>query len=145
MPKASKSVLILISGLLWSGVGLFLIRLAFRWVVKLTQSEMILAIFGGLILGSAIAYFGFSGLANKNIERINQYQSKVCIWAFQKWSSYILIAFMMSLGIFMRNASFIPKFLLSPLYIGIGFALFLASFRYYIFLFKRKKKPYAKS
>ncbi|HAG15406.1 MAG TPA: hypothetical protein DCG69_02635 [Bacteroidales bacterium] len=145
MPKASKNVLILISGLLWSGVGLFLIRLAFRWVVKLTQSEMILAIFGGLILGSAIAYFGFSGLANKNIERINQYQNKVCIWAFQKWSSYILIAFMMSLGIFMRNASFIPKFLLSPLYIGIGFALFLASFRYYIFLFKRNKKPHAKS
>jgi hypothetical protein len=140
MPKVSKNVLIFISGLLWSGVGLFLIRLAFRWIEKLSQPELLLAIIGGLILGSVIAYFGFSGLANKNIERINMYQNRVCIWAFQKWSSYVLIAFMMSLGIFMRNAAFIPKLVLIPMYIGIGLALFLASFRYYIFLFLKKER-----
>lgn len=140
MPKVNKYILILISGVLWTGVGLFLIRLAFRWFLVLSAKEIIFAIIAGLLLGSAIAYFGFSNLANKNIKRINNYQGKVCIWAFQKWSTYLLIIFMMSLGIFMRNTTFIPKFVLCPMYIGIGLALFLSSFNYYNFLFNNIKK-----
>lgn len=139
MPKVHKHILILISGILWSGVGLFLNRLAYRWFAELTHIQVVFAISGGIILGIAIAWFGFSGLANKNIERINEYEGKVCMWAFQKWTSYLLIIFMMSLGIFMRNTPFIPKFILSLIYIGIGSALFIASFRYYISLFKTKK------
>jgi len=61
------------------------------------------------------------------------------MWAFQKWQSYILIAFMISLGIFMRKSGLVPKVILTPIYISIGFALFTASFKYYIFLFKFKK------
>jgi len=140
MPKVHKYVLIFTSGLMWSGVGLFLNRLAFGWIGELNSHEVIFALTSGYILAGIIAYFGFSGLANKNVERINQYQGKVCFWAFQKWTSYLLIAFMMSLGIFMRNTPYVPKYILSPIYIGIGFALFLASFRYYIFLYKNIKK-----
>lgn len=140
MPKVHKYVLIFTSGLMWSGVGLFLNKLAFGWIGKLTNNEIIFALTSGYVLAGVIAYFGFSGLANKNIERINQYKGKVCFWAFQKWSSYLLIAFMMSLGIFMRNTPYVPKYILSPIYIGIGFALFLASFRYYIFLSKNLNK-----
>lgn len=136
MPRVPKNILVIISGLLWSAVGIFLIRLAFGWIVDLSSNEIIFALVAGLLLGSIIAHFGFNGLANKNIDRINQYQGKVCIWAFQKWTTYFLIAFMMSMGIFMRNIPYIPKFLLSPMYIGIGFALFVASFRYYRFLLK---------
>ena len=140
MPKVHKYILIFTSGLMWSGVGIFLNRLAFGWIVKLSSNEAIFALTSGYILAGIIAYFGFSGLANKNVERINQYEGKVCFWAFQKWTTYILIIFMMSLGIFMRNTPYIPKYILSPIYIGIGFALFLASFRYYIFLYKNIKK-----
>jgi hypothetical protein len=138
MPKVNKNILVLISGIMWSAVGIFLNRLAYKWIILLSTNETIFAIIAGLLLGTAIAYFGFNGLANKNIDRINQYQGKVCIWAFQKWTTYFLIAFMMSLGIFMRNTPYIPKFLLSPMYIGIGFALFVASFRYYLFLYKKR-------
>lgn len=143
MPKVHKHILILISGILWSGVGIFLVRLALKWFTELSTMEIIFVSIGGLILGVTIAYFGFSGLADKNIERINQYQNKVCIWAFQKWTTYFLIAFMMSLGIFMRNTPFIPKFLLSPIYIGIGSALFIASFQYYRFLLKAERNKNA--
>lgn len=139
MPRVRKHLLILISGILWSGVGIFLIRLAFKWFDQLSTIQIISACIGGLILGGAIAYFGFGGLADKNILRINQYQKKVCFWAFQKWSAYILIVFMMSLGIFMRKTPYIPKFLLSPMYIGIVSALFIASFRYYRFLVQTRK------
>ncbi|MBN2757134.1 MAG: hypothetical protein JXR51_08160 [Bacteroidales bacterium] len=139
MPKVDKKYLILISGLLWSGVGILLIKIASKWFHLLSGNALIYAILGGILLGTAISYFGFSNLAVKNIERINLYTDKVCIWAFQKWQSYFLIIFMISLGIFMRKASVIPKFLLTPMYIGIGFALFTASFKYYIFLLKKNK------
>ena len=138
MPKVNKNILILISGILWTGVGILLMKIATKWFPLLSQIEFILSIIGGILLGTAISYFGFSNLAIKNIERINLYTDKVCIWAFQKWQSYFLIAFMISLGVFMRSTSIVPKFLLTPMYIGIGFALFTASFKYYIFLYTRK-------
>ncbi len=138
MPKVHKNILVLLAGILWSAVGLFLICQAFGWFAIITKNEMLLDIFAGLIIGAVIAYFGFIGLANKNISRINLYNEKVCVWAFQKWQSYLLIAFMMSLGIFLRDSS-LPKFMLAPIYIGIGSALFIASFRYYIFLFNTKR------
>ena len=138
MPRVNKNILILISGVLWTGVGIFLINIASRWFALLTQNELILSIIFGILLGTAISYFGFSYLAVKNIERINFYTDKVCVWAFQKWQTYFLIIFMISLGVFMRKTSIVPKFLLTPRYIGIGFALFTASFKYYIFLYKLK-------
>ncbi len=138
MPKVHKNILILIAGILWSGVGVLLNFFASRWFHLLSQNEFILVIIGGVILGTAISYFGFSGLAQKNIDRINLYDDKVCLWAFQKWQSYILIIFMISLGIFMRKSGYIPKNILTPIYIGIGFALFTASFKYYFFLIKLK-------
>jgi len=140
MPKVHKNILILIAGILWSGVGVLLNFFASRWFNLLSQNEFIFAIIVGLLLGTAISYFGFSGLAQKNIDRIKLYKGKVCMWAFQKWQSYILIIFMISLGVFMRTSGYVPKIILTPMYIGIGFALFTASFKYYIFLFKLKDK-----
>lgn len=139
MPKVHKNVLIITAGILWSGVGVLLNSFAVKWFSLLSQNELIFAISSGVILGIIISYFGFSKLAQKNIDRINLYNNNVCMWAFQKWQSYILIAFMISLGIFMRKSGLVPKVILTPIYISIGFALFTASFKYYIFLFKFKK------
>lgn len=140
MPKVGKPILILISGLLWSMVGIMLISIASEWLADMSFAYQAIGISTSLITGSAITYFGFSRIAFKNIERINQYQkNRVCIWAFQKWSSYLLIAFMMSLGIFMRNASFIPRVILLIIYFSIGLALFLSSLAYYRELLRMKK------
>ena len=139
MPRVNKNILILISGLLWSGVGILLMNIASSWFDLLTELGVVFSITGGILLGTTISYFGFSKLAKKNIDRINQYDNKVCIWAFQKWQSYILIVIMISMGIFMRKTSLVPKFILTSMYIGIGFALFTASFKYYVFLIKKLK------
>ena len=116
---------------MWSGVGFFLVQIAVKWFSKLTFWQSIFAVTLGLILGLIISYFGFSKLAKKNTIRILEYPEKVCIFAFQRWQMYVLIIIMMSMGIFMRTSSFIPKFLLAPVYIGIGSALFISSFVYY--------------
>jgi len=130
-PAVSKKWLILISGILWSGTGILLIWIASKWFTLFDSRQMIFALTAGPVLGLVIAWFGFKKLAHKNADRISSYPEKVCIFAFQRWQMYFLILFMMSLGIFMRNTALIQKFLLAPVYIGIGSALFLASFVYY--------------
>ncbi len=130
-PAVNRKWLILISALMWSAVGIFLNILAFGWLKSYNNIQLIITITIGLFTGLIIAKYGFSIIAKKNIGRILEYPKKACVFAFQEWKSYILIAFMMSMGIFMRTSGIIPKTLLAPMYIGIGTALFLASINYY--------------
>ncbi len=131
-PAVHKHKLLILSGIVWSATGIFLTFLAYRWFSELTINEIDIALGGGILLGIIIAWFGFSKVALKNIRRILDYDKHVCVFAFQEWKSYVLIAFMMSMGIYMRTSGLIPKNLLAPMYIGIGTALFLSSFLYYI-------------
>jgi len=130
-PAVNQKLLIIISGLLWSGVGIFLNILAYNWLKAYNNLQIILIIILGIMIGFAIVRFGFGIIATKNIVRILAYSKKVCVFAFQEWTSYLLIVFMMSLGIFLRTTGLVPKFILAPMYIGIGTALFIASFKYY--------------
>lgn len=130
-PAVNRKWLIVISGLMWSGVGIFLNILAYNWLKSFNNNQILISIIIGIFLGLIIARFGFGNIANKNVNRILAYPKHACIFAFQEWRSYVLIAVMMSMGIFLRTTDLIPKFILVPIYIGIGTALFLASFKYY--------------
>jgi hypothetical protein len=135
-----KNWLLIASGILWSGVGILLINLAARWLMLIQGLPLVFSVIGGLVLGSAIAFFGFRHIALKNISRIEAYQDKVCFFAFQRWQSYFLILVMMSMGIFLRTTNVLPKPYLATLYIGIGMALFSCSFLYYRRFYKRIRK-----
>ncbi len=130
-PAVEQRWLLLISGFVWSIVGVFLVRIAFRWIFHFLLHEKILTIGSGILLGLAIAFWGFSIVVRKNIKRINAYKNAVCVFAFQEWKSYVLIVVMMSIGIFLRNTTLIPRQLVAPVYVGIGLALFIDSFMYY--------------
>ncbi|NIW49123.1 MAG: hypothetical protein GWN30_31470 [Gammaproteobacteria bacterium] len=131
-PGASKFWLILLSGVMWSGVGILLNSYAYRWLIVLKVSEARWYLLGGLILGSGIYVWGFSRLAENNIQRIDMISSdKPCIFAFQKWTNYPLVIFMISLGIILREFSPISKPWLAVLYSGIGLSLLISSFHYY--------------
>ncbi len=136
-PAAHKRWLHALAGVMWSGVGIFLMRLAYGWLLPVAWEYAILLALAGLLLAVVIYRFGFSKLAGSNSKRISNYEKdKVCIFAFQKWSSYPLVAFMIGLGITLRRFSPIPKPLLAVMYIGIGGSLFLASLHYYVAFWK---------
>ncbi len=130
-PAVKRHWLLLISGFVWSIVGVFLIRIAFRWIPHFLLLEKILTLSSGILLGLAIALWGFSIVVRKNIKRISAYKNAVCVFAFQEWKSYILIIVMMGMGIFLRNTTLIPRPLVATVYVGIGLALFIDSFLYY--------------
>lgn len=141
IPAVHVRYLFLASGLLWSFAGLFLNRLPIGWMLHGNYSYKFLYIITGVLIGLLIHIFGFNKVANKNIARIEaKGEGKACIFSFMSISSYLIVIFMMSLGIFMRNIGYIPKNLLSILYLGIGTGLFLSSFKYYIRFFKTFKK-----
>ncbi|MEF9437835.1 MAG: hypothetical protein L0922_03485 [Candidatus Mariimomonas ferrooxydans] len=62
-------------------------------------------------------------------------EKKVCIFAFQAWKSYLIIAIMIAMGIILRHSQ-IPTYYISVIYIGFGGAMILSSIRYYRIFFK---------
>ncbi len=121
-----------LAGTVWLGAGLLLISFATRWFALAPLTKSIWLIVLGLFLAAGIYSFGFSRLAKKNIQRISEIAGeKICLFAFQEWTSYPLVAFMMSLGIYLRVYSPFPKLLLAAMYLGIGGALSSASLHYF--------------
>jgi hypothetical protein len=136
-PAVDKRWLIILSGLMWSGVGVMLSKLAVGWLSRETLQSAIWLGLLGMVMGLTIYRFGFSKLADENIHRVDDYEdNKICVFAFQKWTSYPLVAVMIAMGIFLRNFDPLPKSWLAPLYLGIGSSLFFASIHYYIRLAK---------
>jgi hypothetical protein len=131
-PGVPKYWLHLIAGLMWTSVGIYLISLAWEWIMKPDLNQRWLYFISGIILAGLIYQFGFSRLAKKNSQRIEKLQEeKPCAFAFQEWQSYPLVVIMILLGITLRKFTPIPKPLLGILYFGIGGGLGSASIHYY--------------
>jgi putative membrane protein len=69
----------------------------------------------------------FSKLVQKNIQRIADLEGeRHHVVRFFDRKSYIMMAFMMSLGIGMRAAGIVPDWFIAFFYTGLGLALTLA-------------------
>jgi hypothetical protein len=129
-PAVSKCWLIALAGLMWSAVGVMLCIMAYDWLKGVDWRTAFPFGLFGIILSLAAYRFGFSGIARNNIDRICLLPERGCIFAFQAWKSYLIIAFMMALGIILRHSP-IPKHYLATIYTTIGGALMLSSLHYY--------------
>ena len=129
-PALPRSVLLFISGLMWSLVGLTLCRLALKWYLSAGMQDQLALLLAGILLALAIHQFGFSIIARRNILRIQNLDEKPCMFAFMAWWNYPLVLFMIGLGLALRHSP-IPRIYLGVLYIGIGGGLLLSSLNYY--------------
>ncbi len=141
-PAVSKYWLIALAGLIWSSVGVMLGHLAYIWLAAVDWDRALpLGSLG--IISALVAYrYGFSKIALKNIDRLCLLSDKCCIIAFQALRSYLIIIFMIMLGIVFRSSP-MPRHFLAVIYATIGGALFLSSFHFYrrIWLVKILKQP----
>ena len=145
-PAVKKPWLYLLSGISWSAIGIMLAYMSTDWLDQVSKINALVRVFLGVLLALIIFRFGFTRFAQSNIERIkNKAQNSLCVFGFQKWSSYPLVLVMISLGIFLRKYSPIPKPWLAILYIGIGGGLFLSSYWYYHTLYEDWKTQRIKS
>jgi hypothetical protein len=135
-PGVHKNLLLVLSGILWTGVGIMLIFLAYQWLLAFTGSYKYLYAGIGILAALIIHHFGFLKIVDKNLGRISLMQGKPCAFAFMSWKSYLMVLIMVSMGIGLRHSP-LPKQYLSVIYIGIGGALILSSIRYFRVLVKQ--------
>jgi hypothetical protein len=142
-PAATKSWLIAIAGLMWTGVGVMLCRFAYAWLAVINRGMATSLGVVGVVMALVAYYFGFSKIAQKNIKRLCLLTESTCVFAFQTWKGYLIIGLMITLGAVLRNSA-IPKQYLAIVYTTIGGAIFLSSFHYYGLLWKMRvqKDPF---
>ena len=139
MFKVKKIILVLITGILWTLVGLMLIKRAISWFPDFTLLQIILTVIAGLILAFVKTRLIFIKATHDNIHRImNMLGNKVLIFAFHSFKFYILIFLMIGFGTLLRNLEFIPKYTIFPIYMGVGIAMIYASIIYYKYFFRNK-------
>ncbi|MFZ0132325.1 MAG: hypothetical protein WAK95_07270 [Desulfobacterales bacterium] len=134
-PAVPKYALMAMAGLLWTTVGLGLCRLGYKWVSLLPGTRSLPIGIAGGVLAVMTYRTSFSAVAAKNIERLCRLPDRGCLFAFQAWRSYLIIVFMIGLGVVLRHSP-VPKALLAVLYFAIGGALIMGSFRYYALLWR---------
>lgn len=132
-PGVPKSILLLIAGLIWIGIGVMLEVISFSWLRAENPDNAVLALVFGFLIALIIHHFGFLRIVDKNLGRILPMQGKQCIFSFIPWKSYILIFIMICIGFFLRQSQ-IPKLFLAILYCAVGTALILSSIRYLRYL-----------
>ena len=121
--KVKKQTLLLIAGLVWFIAGFNVTRLgilSFYLVEKFwylyALSILIFMIFGRI----------FYKMSEKHTKRILAYEDKRPFWNFFDAKSYLIMVFMMTVGIGLRRANILPEFFIAFFYTGLGFALALA-------------------
>ncbi len=123
-----------IAGLVWLAAGVNILRIGVKAA---------LAVIGGgagrtalmIVLAAAIFcafHWMFSRIVTKHTARIRGYETKQPFWRFFDGKSYLLMAFMMTLGITLRHSGKLPEFFFAFFYTGLGLALSVAGVRFLI-------------
>lgn len=131
-PAVSRRTLLLSAGLVWALAGVLLAARAMAWFLPAGSRAVVpgaLALLAGLIKSRYI----FSPLARRNVQRLlslSPHKERICVFAFQAWRSYLLVAVMMGMGFALRLSP-VPRIWLAVLYLAVGVGLFLSSFCYW--------------
>ena len=129
-PTVSRHWLFALAGLMWSAVGLMLLWRAGNWLTAMTPLWAVGITLAGAALALATYYFMFTKTVARNIGRLYTLPDKVCLFAFNSPKGYLIIFFMIALGITLRHSP-LHRGILAVVYVAMGGALFLASLHFY--------------
>ncbi len=131
-PAVSRKSLIKNAGIFWVIGGIILLYRGLTIAVSESELQIVLILVAcaiGLIKG----IFLFGRIVKTNIERIEQLapnKDKVCLFAFQSLSSYLLVIVMVTFGLLLRSSG-LPPNILMIVYLAIGIALLTGSIQYF--------------
>lgn len=129
-PAVARYWLMLLAGLLWTGIGFGLCVTACVWLSEMDWPRNGLGSLLGFGFGGVMYRYAFSPLARRNLERIASQPTEVCLFAFQAWKSYGLILGMTAVGMVLRHLA-VQRLMLGVIYAAIGTGLLLGSAIYY--------------
>ena len=122
----SKPVLFFTAGLLWLIAGVNILRIGIgAFAACLQQGKVSVPL---ILLGALLIFFGFSMMFRKIVKK---HQKRILGYPEQKQSifrcfdrrGYLLMIFMMALGITLRASNLLPTVFFAVFYNGLGSAL----------------------
>ena len=127
--RVSREALLIIAGLVWlaAGINIFVIGIMSYGEVVSEQAAPVAALLLGSVVIFAAFWTMFSRIVRKHTRRITAYgDEKQPFWRFFDRGSYIIMIFMMTLGISLRSFHLVPTWFIAFFYAGLGLALMLA-------------------
>lgn len=128
-----KQPLIVVAGIVWLLAGLNVAILGVRAAIDMrgVAAIVFLALAGGAAAIFCAFHLMFSRLVQKNAQRIADLDGdRHHVVRFFDLKSYMMMAFMMSLGTGMRAVGVFPGWFIAFFYTGLGVALALAGASY---------------
>lgn len=123
------STLLLPAGLLWLVAGLSVCRTGI--VTWLGVGQFTLPMLIGCLLTFAAFAVMFVRMVHRNVLRIEQLPpDRRRLWHMMPLRSYLIMAFMITLGVTLRRAHCVPPAFIAWFYTGLGTALSLAGLSY---------------
>ena len=122
--KVKRNTLLLIAALVWSAAGFNILRIGllayppYRTAVNFLLSALVFTVYQVFIFGQ---------LVNKHTARISAYEEELHFFLkFFDVKSFIIMAVMMTGGIWLRSSGVAPDRFIAFFYTGLGASLLLA-------------------
>ena len=134
----TKNTLVITAGIVWLLAGINILRIGIScwindshyWFFKVCEATIVFLLFFGLI---------FHKLYKKHTHRISQKKSKNCPFSFFDVKSWIIMIFMISLGITIRSFHLLPESFISVFYTGLSIALILTGILFIRYWWLKRK------
>jgi len=135
----SKHNLLLVAGAVWAFAGSMLIAKGVAYIVE-HSNWLYLQLGAATLFGVAFFLLLFTRISSKHISRISTMEvSRPTVFAFFSLRSYAMMGGMITLGVTLRNLSFVNKAGLFTFYISMGVPLLLSAFRFWRAWINRQK------
>lgn len=122
--KVKKKTLLLIACAVWSVAGFNILRIG---LLSYSPYISVINILLSMAVFAVFQYFIFGRLVKKHTARIQNYEEERHFFMkFFDIKSFIIMAFMMSGGIYLRASSLAPERFIAVFYTGLGSSLLLA-------------------
>ena len=122
--KVKKKTLLLIACAVWSVAGFNILRIG---ILSYPPYISVVNLLLSVIVFSVFQYFIFGQLVKKHTARIQNYEEERHFFMkFFDIKSFIIMAVMMSGGIYLRASSLAPERFIAVFYTGLGSSLLLA-------------------
>lgn len=139
MCKVRKIHLLAINGCLWLAIGTKIAVTGVLHYLTAPQDKLVWMIPLSVLVFAAF-YFMFTGIVRKYAERIQNLPGpKESVFKTFGLKGYLIIAFMISLGITLKYIPGIPELFFAWFYLGLGLGLMSAGVRFLIRWWALKK------
>ncbi|HWP96295.1 MAG TPA: hypothetical protein VN426_05550 [Syntrophomonadaceae bacterium] len=126
IPKIKKNSLLLLAGIVWFIAGFNIIRIGTPEMLLDLRSP-ILPVLLSIIIFYLFFKLVFQKMVDKHCDRIKGYtEHKIVVFKFFDTRSYLIMAFMITLGVLLRNSHLLTPLCLGTFYTGLGGSLICA-------------------